>query len=160
MSDEASVGGDQGGGGDRSASLGVSREGVGRGRDESSEAAARSFAVEAARLLDDDKCTDTLVLDLRGLSEVTDFFVISSGTSERQMRAAGQHVDALGEAQGFALHRHNLKEPEPTWLVLDFVDVVVHVFEPQARLYYDLEMLWGDASRIDWRRNGAPGPAA
>ena len=134
---------------DRAASLGLERKGVTRQDDK--QAQAQSFATSAAQLLRDDKCTDILVLDLRGLSEITDFFVIASGTSDRQMRSAAMHVEELGEQQSFALHRSNLKEREATWIVLDFVDVVVHVFEPQARLYYDLEMLWGDAKRIDWR---------
>jgi len=70
------------------------------------------------------------------------------------MKAAGEHVDKMGEKQGMRLYRHNLREANPTWVILDFVDVVVHVFEPDARLYYDIEMLWGDAPRVAWERAG------
>ena len=131
--------------------LGVSRDGGAR-TDPARADAARELSIEAARMLKDDKCEDVLVLDLRGHSSVTDFFVIASGTSDRQMRSTGLHVEALAREHGFEMHRSNLKEREATWLILDFIDVVVHLFEPETRLFYDLEMLWGDVDRIEWRR--------
>lgn len=121
------------------------------------EEAARAFAIAAARSMHDDKCTDVVALDVRGRSQVTDFIVVGSGASERQMRSAGQRVADLGETSGFALFRSNKDQPGQTWFVLDFVDVVAHVFEPGARAYYDLEMMWGDAPRLAWER---PAPAA
>ena len=138
------------GAGGRDESLKVSRE-PGTTREHNER--ARELAIDAARLLKDDKCEDVLVLDLRGESEVTDFFVIASGTSDRQMRSAGLHVEALAKERGFVMHRSNIKEREATWLVLDFVDFVVHLFEPETRLFYDLEMLWGDVERLDWMRD-------
>lgn len=135
----------------RDQSLGVSREG-GAHRDPQRVEAARALSIEIARLLKDDKCEDVLVLDLLGHSSVTDFFVIASGTSDRQMRSAGLHAEALAKERGFELHRSNLKEREATWLVLDFIDIVVHLFEPETRHFYDLEMLWGDVERVEWRR--------
>ncbi len=147
----------------RDAFLGISRHEVRTGEtvnaDPEAEARARSFAIEAGRSLQDDKCEDVLVLDLRGLSQVTDFFVIASGTSHTQMRAAGQNVAELGAEHGFDPLKHNLREPNADWLIIDFVDVVVHVFEPETRLFYDLEMFWGDAPRLPWRRPGDPEPA-
>ncbi len=104
----------------------------------------------------DDKCTDVVALDVRGRSQVTDFIVVGSGASERQMRSAGQRVADLGETSGFALFRSNKDQPGQTWFVLDFVDAVVHVFESGARAYYDLEMMWGDAPRLMWERAAAP----
>jgi ribosome-associated protein len=136
---------------DRDESLGVSRDTPASRRPH--DGGARELAIEAARLLTDDKCEDVLVLDLQGHSEVTDFFVIASGTSDRQMRSAGLHVEALAKERGFTLHRSNLKEREATWLILDFFDLVVHLFEPETRLFYDLEMLWGDVDRLDWQRD-------
>lgn len=115
---------------------------------------ARRFAVAAARTLSDDKCEKIEVLDLRGQSQVTDFMVIASGTSERQMRSAGFHVEEAASGFGLATFRTNLKQGPSNWLFVDFVDVVVHVFEPETRAHYDLEMLWGDASRVRWERNG------
>ena len=139
---------------DRDRSLKVDREDSGIVRDEARESKARDMALAAARLLDDDKCEEVLVLDLRGRSQVTEFFVIASGTSQRQMRSAGLHVEELGEERGFGLFKHNLGEKDASWFVLDFVDVVVHLFEPETRLFYDIEMLWGDAPRVAWGRDG------
>lgn len=113
---------------------------------------AMKFAVDAARMLADDKCRDVVVLDVRGRSQVTDFTIVATGTSDRQMKSAGEHIDKMGEKSGMRLYRHNLKEANPTWVILDFVDVVVHLFEPESRLYYDIEMLWGDAPRVAWER--------
>lgn len=118
------------------------------------EAVARDFAIEAARSLKDDKCSDVVVLDLRGHSQVTDFFVVATGTSDRQMRSAGDHVSDLGEKRGIKLHRHNLRESQAKWVVLDFVDIIVHVFEAETRRYYDIETLWTDATPVEWRRPG------
>lgn len=124
-------------------------------KDPAQSEAARAFAVEAARSLADDKCEEVVVLDLRGLSQITDFFVVASGTSDRQMRSAGQHVEDLGRDKGMGVLHQNLRDAEPTWVILDMVDVIVHIFEPNARRLYDLEMLWGDAPRVVWRRDAA-----
>ena len=135
---------------DRDQSLMVTRD-ASPGRAER-EREAEQFAIAAARSLFDDKCEDVLLLDLRGRSQVTDFYIIASGTSERQMRGAAHGVSEIGESTGFDLLSHNMRERDATWIVLDFVDVVVHLFHPDQRMHYDLEMLWGDAPRVEWRR--------
>lgn len=112
------------------------------------------MSIEAARSLSDDKCEDVVVLDLRGLSQITDFFVIASGTSETQMRSSGQHAVEIGERMGLGVHHSNLRGGPTQWFVIDFVNVVVHIFDPEERAYYDLEMLWGDADRVGWSREG------
>jgi ribosome-associated protein len=109
------------------------------------------FAVEASRLLRDDKCEDVVLLDVRGHSMVTDFVIIGSGTSERQMRSILQHVEDLGATRGFQAFRSNADD-RASWVLVDFVDVVVHLFEPNTRAHYDLETLWPDAGRIQWER--------
>ncbi len=122
---------------------------------------ARAFAIEAARTLHDDKCERVVVLDLRGLSQVTEYFVIATGTSDRQMKAAGSDVDTLGKKMDMRAYRTNLNETSPTWVIVDCVDVVTHVFDEEQRTFYDLEMLWGDAKRVDWSREGeAPAPGS
>jgi ribosome-associated protein len=118
---------------------------------------SRAFAVEAARLLADDRCEEVVVLDVRELSQVTDFIVIGSGTSERQMGAVLQHVQDLGAEMGFGAFRSSADD-RSSWLLADFVDVVVHVFEPNTRAHYDLEMLWGDATRVPWERPAGERP--
>ncbi len=112
---------------------------------------ARAFAIEAARLVRDDKCEDVVVLDVRKRSSMTDFLVIGSGTSDRQMRSVLQHVEELGGKTGNPAVRVSVDE-RSTWILADFVDVMVHLFEPNTRAHYDLEMLWGDCERVSWER--------
>jgi len=94
------------------------------------------------------------VLDLRGVSSFTDFFVICSGTSE-------PHLKAIAAAIYDEVHRglkHEVRllpasvdgQREASWIVADYLDVVLHVFTPEARKFYDLEDLWGDAPRLEW----------
>lgn len=126
------------------------------GRDVSGKSA--KFAIEAARLMDDLRCTEVVVLDVRGKSGVTDYIVVASGTSDRQMRSVADAVADLGATMDHPSFRTD-GDTRSTWLVLDCVDVVVHLFEPSTRTYYDLETMWGDAPRIAWARaEGDAGP--
>lgn len=110
---------------------------------------AEELAIELARIADSDRCDDVTVMDLRGLSPVTDFFVIASGTSDRQMRTAAEHMIEYGKKVGEPpFSRAGLESA--TWILVDFVNVVAHVFTPEHRRYYDLELLWGDAPRVSW----------
>ena len=123
-----------------------------RGRSPGQAEEARRFAVEMACLCVDRHCERILVLDLRGRSDITDYLLIASGTSDRQIRAVGAEITDLAESQ-FGLRRFGSEVDEATtWLVLDFVDVIVHLFEPEARAYYDIEMLWDDAAQVAWER--------
>jgi len=109
--------------------------------------AARAFAIQAAQSLADDKCTDVVVIDVTGISPVTGFIVIGSGTSARQMRSALENIDELAHESGtraFAISA----DDRALWLLADFVDVVVHLFEPNARAHYDLEALWARGKRV------------
>ena len=116
---------------------------------------ARQFAVEVARMLADTRCHNVVVMDVTGLSPVTDYMVVATGTSPRQMRTACDDAEELGEPNG---HRplSRSEDGAGTWILMDFVDVVVHVFSQEARMYYDLDGLWGDAPRVTWAR-GADG---
>ena len=114
-----------------------------------------------ARVCAENRCRDVAVLDLRKLSPVTDFFVVATGTSARQMRSvANRAVDAgrdLGQRPFGVEGEETAEGPEASrWILVDYVDVVVHVFTPDSRGYYDLELLWGDAPRVDWRRGWKP----
>lgn len=111
-----------------------------------------AFAIDCARLFMDDKCEDIVVLDVRGRSQVTDYVVVGSGTSDRQMNSAIDDAVALGNERGFNAMRTS-RDDRSTWLLADFIDVIAHLFEPNTRAYYDIEMLWGDAPRVDWRRS-------
>jgi len=92
----------------------------------------------------DRKAIDPVVLDLRGLCAATDYFVIVSGTSDAHVRGMAEHlVTALAPA-GFEPH-HVEGLAQGRWVLLDYVDFVVHVFHPELRDFYQLERLWGDA---------------
>ena len=110
----------------------------------------QQFVVEAARQLVDLHCEDVVAFDVRGLSDVTDYVMIACGTSDRQIISVGRDITQL--AKQFQLQRFGREVDEATtWLVLDFVDVVVHLFEPVMRAHYDIEMMWDDAPRITWK---------
>jgi ribosome-associated protein len=110
----------------------------------------RAFAIEAARVAANTRCHQVVVLDVSNLSPVTDFFVIASGTSARQMRTVVEEIEELGLAKGIKPLSRSGREGE-TWILLDFVDVIVHVFSDAARALYDLDNLWGDARRVTWQ---------
>jgi ribosome-associated protein len=113
---------------------------------------ARSFAAAVARSLIDDKCEHVEILDVGDLTTVTACLVIGSGTSERQMRSALKNLEQAASRFGTrALHISD--DEHATWLLADFVDVVVHLFEPNARAYYDLASRWPDGPRL------SPSPA-
>jgi len=122
---------------------------------------ARRLAVQMARVCAENRCRGVVALDLRRLSPVTEFFVIATGTSPRQMRAVAQHVADAGKALGDAPFGVEGVETSDTaaairWVLIDFVDVVVHLFSDASRGYYDLELLWGDAPRVDWQKGWTP----
>lgn len=94
--------------------------------------------------LADRKAVDPLVLDLRGLSSATDFFVIVSGTSDAHVRGMADHLLSALAPHGIAPH-HVEGLAQGRWVLLDYVDFVVHVFHPELRAFYQLERLWGDA---------------
>ena len=113
--------------------------------------AACDFAVEAARLLADSHCDDIQIFDVRGVSPVTKYLIIASGTSDRQIKSVGGDVAELGRQRDFDKYGSD-RDGSSTWVVIDLVEVMVHLFEPATRAHYDLEMMWGDAPRIPWRR--------
>ena len=91
-----------------------------------------------------------MVLEVSGLSPVTDFFVIATGTSPRQMRSVIEEAGEFGETQRFSPLAQSGTDGE-SWMLIDFVDVVFHLFSQEARLFYDLDSLWGDARKIEWQ---------
>ena len=108
---------------------------------------AKKFALEAAKLAKQRRCTDIVVLDLRGKSPATDYFVIATGTSNRQIRSVADEICEMARKHG--LQRFGRAGYEQArWVLLDFVDVVIHIFDAEYRDYYDLELLWGDAEKL------------
>jgi len=100
--------------------------------------------VQAAELALDRKAEKVLVLDLRGISSATDFFVMATGNSDTQVKAISEHVkEELAKEGVRPLHVEGMDRGR--WVLLDYVDFVVHVLHPSARDFYQLELLWGDA---------------
>lgn len=92
----------------------------------------------------DGKAVDVVLLDLRGISNATDFFLIATGTSDLHVRSIAERVMAALEAGGERPdHVEGLRGGR--WVLIDYVDFVVHIFHPAARDFYQLERLWGDA---------------
>ena len=108
---------------------------------------AKKFAIKAAKIALERNCTDVVVLNLTGKSPVTDFFVIATGTSDRQTRTVADEISQFGYKHKFKIFGRAGYE-QGKWVLLDFVDVVVHVFDDEFRQYYDLELLWGDAKKL------------
>ena len=102
----------------------------------------------AAQAAASKKAVDMVGLDLAGLDGVEDYFLICSGTSEPQVKAIAEAVEDQLRAAG-AKPWHIEGREFRRWVLLDFVDVVVHVFHEKTREYYLLERLWGDARRVD-----------
>lgn len=92
----------------------------------------------------DRKAVDPVVLDLRGISTATDYFVIVSGTSDAHVRGMAEYVVSALAPSGIEPH-HVEGLAQGRWVLLDYVDFVVHVFHPDLRAFYQLERLWGDA---------------
>ena len=106
------------------------------------------LAQRAAGILLDRKANDVVLLSLKGVSDMTDYFLIASGTSDTHVRALGNAVmeDMKKETGQVAHHSEGLSQGR--WVLLDYVDFVVHVFHPTLRNFYQIERLWADAEVI------------
>lgn len=103
----------------------------------------------AAKTAADNKGADILVLDLRGLTPLFDFFVLATGASRRQVHTIVEETDAAMRSVGDT--RAGVEGYDASkWVVQDYGDVVIHVFDPDTRDYYKLEELWADAKKVDW----------
>jgi ribosome-associated protein len=108
-------------------------------------------AIEAAMAADDKSGERTVVLAMGELLGVTDAFVITDGRNTRQVRTIADNVhDRLKERCGLS-PRAVEGDADLQWVLMDYGDFLVHVFLDETRAYYDLERLWGDAPRVDWR---------
>jgi ribosome-associated protein len=109
---------------------------------------AKELAYKIADLALEKKAKQIMVIDLDGVSGISDFFVLMSGESDTQIKAISDHISKeLKLMKIKAYHSEGFKSLR--WVLLDYVDVVVHIFRPEAREFYGLERLWGDA-KIDF----------
>ncbi len=108
-------------------------------------------ACVAAKTAADNKGRDILVLDMRSCTPLFDYFILSTGTSRRQIHTLAEETDAALRAEGDT--RLGIEGYEASkWIVQDYGDIVIHVFDPDTRDYYKLEELWADAVKVDWER--------
>lgn len=115
-------------------------------------APALERAVLCARVAQDHKARNVIVLDLHGLTPLYDYFVIATGASRRQIHTLAEEVDAALRSVGdrrLAIEGYEASK----WVVQDYGDIVVHVFDAETREFYNLEDLWADAKRVDWERH-------
>jgi ribosome-associated protein len=110
---------------------------------------AERLAQLAASYAADKKASDLVCLDLRGVSGYTDFFVIASGGSDRQAKAIHDAINEGLKKDHGLLPRRVEGVGESRWILMDYLDVVVHVFVPEVRGFYRLEQLWGDVPRLE-----------
>ena len=129
----------------------------------------RAIALEAARMLDARRASDIVIYALSGLSDVTDYFVVATGEHRVHLQALARDlikhfrgrglrplgVEGLDPPEAYAA----FEEPEPdsrprgVWTLIDFADCVLHLFDRELRAYYDLDLLWGDAPKVEWKEN-------
>jgi ribosome-associated protein len=117
----------------------------------------REIAVTAARAAAAKQAADVAILDVHDLIVITDYFVIASGETDRQVNTILEEVERAVRDLGEKPVRRE-GDADSRWVLLDYIDVVVHVFAQQERDYYDLERLWRDAPRLGW--NGSEQAAA
>ena len=124
---------------------------------------SEALAKKIAKLAHDSKAQDIVILDMRGLVNFCDFFVIATGTSDRQARAIAEGIEEGLKEEGVeANFNHSFKalgasqysQENGAWVLQDMGDVVAHIFEPQAREFYALEHLWQDAVKIEYKSRG------
>jgi ribosome-associated protein len=116
-------------------------------------------AVIAARAADDKQAENTIVLDVGDIIGITEAFVITSGTNTRQVRTICDEIEAALKREGGGPPRNTEGMDDASWVLLDYGDLVVHVFLTETREYYALERLWTDAPRIAWAPAAREAPA-
>jgi len=102
-----------------------------------------------AALAQEKLARDVVILDMQPVCSYTDYFVVATGTNPRQTKAIWDEVHARLKKDENVLPRSVAGEREATWIVADYLDVVLHVFTPEARKFYDLEDLWGDVPSVE-----------
>ncbi len=113
--------------------------------------AALDRALASAQVAADNKAKDVVVLDMTGVTPLYDYFVLATGSSRRQIHTIVEEIDAALAERGD--RRSGIEGYEAgKWVVQDYGDVVVHIFDSETRKYFALEDLWADARKIDWER--------
>lgn len=116
---------------------------------------SREKSLYCARLASSKKARDLVILELKVHSSLADYFIICGGTSDRHVRAIAEHIELNLKAHGsHALGIEGLREGK--WVLLDYADVIIHIFQEKEREFYDLESLWIECPRIAYRDPDEP----
>ncbi|MGC6464198.1 MAG: ribosome silencing factor [Akkermansiaceae bacterium] len=110
----------------------------------------QELAIACAEAAEELKAEDVRVFDLRGISSLTDFMVVCSGNSQPHLKAITRDVESLVREKGSEPANATEGKAASRWVVIDFVDVMVHVLDEEFRENYALEKLWGDAKEVEW----------
>ena len=110
---------------------------------------SREIAILCARIADDKKAEDILIFDVKNLTFIADFFVICSGLNSRQLQSIAGEIEL--KLHSYGIHWVGIQGySDARWLLMDYGDVIVHLFDRDMRHFYDLELLWGDAQKLPW----------
>lgn len=109
------------------------------------------LALAAAQTAEDDRGQDIVILDLRELTCIFDYFVIASGSSRRQLHAMSEDIDHKLEDELGDKRMSIEGYQESSWILLDYGTIVIHLFDAETRDYYGMEKLWGEAKRVPWK---------
>lgn len=119
---------------------------------------SRALAIDAARVCDSKKAENIVILDIHGMTFICDYFVIATTSSSRQSKAIAEELIPDFKARGYRpVSTEGLRDSK--WMLIDFGGIVVHLFQPQEREFYDLESHWAEAKRLRWkpaRKRSAP----
>lgn len=111
----------------------------------------KELALACAKAADEIKAENIRILDVRGLSNLTDYMVVCTGTSMPQLRAILRNVAEKIEEEHGVKPEHSEGKADTRWVVLDFIDVMLHIMDVEQRDFYGLEELWKDAKEVDWQ---------
>ncbi len=110
---------------------------------------SKEIAIACAKIADQKKAQDIVILDVDKISSITDYFVICSAINERQLHAIADEIDK--ELKKLSIKKYGMEGyREAKWVLIDYGDFIIHIFEKERRNYYDLELLWGDAPKVEW----------
>ena len=110
---------------------------------------SKEIAITCAKIADEKKALDIVILDVDKISSITDYFVICSAINDRQLHAIADDMDK--EMKKLSISKLGMEGyREAKWVLIDYGDFIVHIFDKEIRSYYDLELLWGDAPKVEW----------
>jgi ribosome-associated protein len=118
----------------------------------------KKFALLAAQAADDKKAGHIMIMDLKKLTPMADYFVICQGESTPQVRAIAEAVEQAMEEHGLR-HIHKEGISNSRWILLDYGGIIVHIFHKEAHSFYHLERIWGEAKEVKWEAKPAPAKA-